>query len=107
MCCVVLLQNPSNDMIWGHHLAQVYSDHFKRWIHLDCCESARDNPLLYEGGWNKKLTYCIAFSSSYVLLCVRVCAWVCSYLCLHLHFVCYFSIFLCVCVCVCGLCACT
>ena len=43
--------------------SQYFSPALNRWIHLDSCEAARDQPLLYSKGWGKRMSYCIAFST--------------------------------------------
>lgn len=46
------------DHVWS----EVWSLAQKRWIHADPCENVMDQPLMYEKGWNKKLSYVIAYS---------------------------------------------
>jgi hypothetical protein len=47
------------DHVW----AEIWSECQQRWVHCDPCENCFDGPLMYEGGWGKKLTYVIAASA--------------------------------------------
>lgn len=48
----------TSDHVW----TEVYSHHKKRWVHVDPSENVIDSPLMYEHGWNRNLSYVLAFS---------------------------------------------
>eukprot|EP01090_Pellita_catalonica_P014001 TRINITY_DN3460_c0_g1_i5.p1 TRINITY_DN3460_c0_g1~~TRINITY_DN3460_c0_g1_i5.p1 ORF type:complete len:373 (-),score=40.82 TRINITY_DN3460_c0_g1_i5:6-1124(-) len=59
-------------MDWSDHVwTEIYSDYKGSWVHADSCETAYDRPLLYESGWNKKLSYVFAFNGNEVVDVIR------------------------------------
>lgn len=53
---------------WTDHVwTECYIEEAGRWVHLDSCENAFDTPLIYEGGWGKKLSYVIAVSKDEII----------------------------------------
>ncbi|XP_068205912.1 peptide-N(4)-(N-acetyl-beta-glucosaminyl)asparagine amidase [Palaemon carinicauda] len=51
------------DHVW----TEVFSQSQNRWLHADSCENKMDQPLMYEQGWGKKLTYILAFSKDEIV----------------------------------------
>ena len=71
-CFTAIAKSLSNEVRyvhdWTDHVwTEVYIDSEQRWVHMDPCENAYDAPKMYERGWGKKLTYCIAVSSKEVV----------------------------------------
>lgn len=56
--------------VWNHedHVwCEYYSTNMKRWIHLDPCEAAFDEPTIYCENWGKQMSFCIGISESYMV----------------------------------------
>lgn len=45
-------------------IAQIWIPTKSKWVHADPCENKLDKPLMYEQGWNKRLSYVIAFDKN-------------------------------------------
>lgn len=68
MCCVALGFKTRYVLAWTDHVwTELFSEAQQRWLHCDPCEDICDRPLLYEAGWNRKLTYCIAFAKDQIM----------------------------------------
>ena len=63
LVCRALGLDAAYVMDWTDHVwVEVWVPSLQRFAHLDPCERALDTPLLYEGGWGKKLHHVVAFS---------------------------------------------
>ena len=63
LCCRAMQFDVRAVHDWTDHVwTEAWSESQQRWLHLDPCEDSMDQPLLYEGGWGKKLSYVIATS---------------------------------------------
>jgi len=66
--CIALGHKSRKCLDWTDHVwTEVYVDEFKRWVHLDSCDAYFDEPLAYEKGWGKNLTYVIATSNEEIV----------------------------------------
>ncbi|ODV96544.1 hypothetical protein PACTADRAFT_48380 [Pachysolen tannophilus NRRL Y-2460] len=71
-CFLIFLNalNIKSRYLWNqedHVWCEYYSESMGRWIHIDCCENSFDNPLLYNRGWGKKMSYVIAIGDDYII----------------------------------------
>lgn len=56
--------------VWNyedHVWCEYYSVGLRRWVHLDPCEAAFDEPHLYCQNWGKRMSWCIGFGLGYVV----------------------------------------
>ncbi|CAI4229909.1 unnamed protein product [Auanema sp. JU1783] len=52
--------------ISDHLWTELWIPELDRWVHCDSCENVIDSPLLYEKGWQKKLSYVIAVGTDHI-----------------------------------------
>lgn len=45
-------------------VVQIWIPAKSKWVHADPCENKLGKPLMYEQGWNKRLSYVIAFDKN-------------------------------------------
>jgi hypothetical protein len=63
LCCIALGFEARHVTDWTDHVwTEVWSERNGKWLHVDPCENAVDQPLMYETGWGKKLSYVVACS---------------------------------------------
>ena len=67
--CIALGHEARKVHDWTDHVwTEVWLSKTKKWVHVDACEpKGFDTPLMYEQGWGKKLSYCIAFSPDEII----------------------------------------
>lgn len=56
--------------VWNHedHVwCEYYSTNLRRWVHLDPCEAAFDQPSLYCENWGKKMSWVFGFGLGYTV----------------------------------------
>lgn len=57
---------------WTDHVwVECWIQTENRWVHADSCEDVMDEPLMYDRGWGKKLTYCVAVGKDVVMEVTR------------------------------------
>lgn len=68
---VALLEDPLKvRYVWNqedHVWCEYYSTNLKRWVHLDPCEAAFDQPHLYWQNWGKSMSYVLGFGTDYCI----------------------------------------
>lgn len=62
MCIVFNYEVRKVSEMSDHVWLEVFSESTQRWVHCDPCENAIGTPLMYEAGWKKQISYCIAIS---------------------------------------------
>lgn len=61
LCCIAMGLDARMVHDWTDHVwTEIWIEQQGKYMHADSCEQSFNEPLLYEQGWGKKLTYCVA-----------------------------------------------
>ncbi|XP_078484973.1 peptide-N(4)-(N-acetyl-beta-glucosaminyl)asparagine amidase [Ciona intestinalis] len=68
LICKSMAYDARHVLDWTDHVwTEVFIVSMDRWLHCDSCENVCDKPLMYEQGWNKKLSLIVAADHEHIV----------------------------------------